>query len=292
MDFTCRAIALFAFTTVLLGCTQQPQKNSVATVEAGANYLQKQCVSCHKLTGTPSVAPTMAEIQAAYLAAYPEEPAFVNAFVAFLNAPTHNTALLPKAVAQYGLMPAMGYLPNDLRDLAKYLYKQKLATTEPLPKDSLQANLLAYAAAVKQALGKNLMQALATGGPVHAVDFCNVRAMPLTDSIAQLYGVQIKRVTNKPRNPNNAASAFEQTVLEILSNRLANSQSTDPIFTSHKVGMRAYVPIVTNALCLNCHGTPEKDISLPTLAAIKAKYPGDAAFGYAENQLRGMFVVQ
>jgi hypothetical protein len=52
-----------------------------------------------------------------------------------------------------------------------------------------------------------------------------------------------------------------------------------------------YYPIVTNAMCLQCHGTEGVDISPSTQAVIDRQYPDDQATGYGEKQLRGLFVV-
>jgi hypothetical protein len=53
-----------------------------------------------------------------------------------------------------------------------------------------------------------------------------------------------------------------------------------------------YAPIViANPLCLQCHGTPEKDIAPATLEAIQKHYPKDQATGYQLGDLRGLWSV-
>lgn len=56
--------------------------------------------------------------------------------------------------------------------------------------------------------------------------------------------------------------------------------------------MIGYYPIETNDMCMKCHGTPEKQITSETLSKIKKLYPTDKAFGYSENEIRGIFVVE
>ena len=56
--------------------------------------------------------------------------------------------------------------------------------------------------------------------------------------------------------------------------------------------MVGYYPIVTNQMCLQCHGKAYKDINDATLNKINKLYPNDQATGYLENELRGIFVVE
>ena len=53
-----------------------------------------------------------------------------------------------------------------------------------------------------------------------------------------------------------------------------------------------YYPIVTNAMCMQCHGKKDLQIKPETLAAIGEFYPEDKATGYGENELRGIWVVE
>jgi hypothetical protein len=50
--------------------------------------------------------------------------------------------------------------------------------------------------------------------------------------------------------------------------------------------LRYLRPLVTAALCLNCHGRPE-DIPPAVSAILKEKYPGDPATGYRTGDVRG-----
>ena len=279
--------------SVALACSTKSQETvTTADAEASRKFMLSQCISCHLPNDGGAIGPSMLEIQTAYLKAYPDSNAFTEAIIDFLTHPKRENALLPEAVEKYGLMPAMGYNTDKLRDLASFLYKSNFNRTENPKKDSTQAALLAFADAAKQALGKNLMQALEKGGPTYAVDFCNTRAIPLTDSVANFHGLAIKRVSNKPRNPGNAASLAETQIMEILETRHTSGSDWTPMFTEADGLQKAFVPITTNAMCLKCHGTPNKEIAPETWAAIQFRYPGDQATGYAENQLRGLFVVE
>lgn len=271
---------------------KSPETATAVDPDSGRKFLLSQCISCHLPNEPGAIAPSLLEIQTAYLRAYPDSNAFSEALISFLTHPKRENALLPEAVEKYGLMPAMGYNTDKLRDLASYLYHSNFKHTVNPKKDSTQAALLAFADAAKQALGKNLMQALEQGGPTYAVDFCNTRAIPLTDSVAQFHGLTIKRVSNKPRNKANTASLAEAQIMAVLASQHASGSDWTPIFTESDGLQKAYIPITTNAMCLKCHGTPNKEIAPETWAAINTRYPGDQATGYAENQLRGLFVVQ
>ena len=52
-----------------------------------------------------------------------------------------------------------------------------------------------------------------------------------------------------------------------------------------------YYPIVTNGMCLQCHGEPNKEIDEATLAQLNNLYPDDKAKGYAMNQVRGIWSI-
>src|SRR5690606_20267398 len=57
---------------------------------------------------------------------------------------------------------------------------------------------------LKNVLLQNVGEAIQKGGTDYAVEFCNIQAMPLTDSIADHLKVYIQRLSDKNRNPDNA----------------------------------------------------------------------------------------
>ncbi len=141
------------------------------------------------------------------------------------------------------------------------------------------------------ALGKNLMNAIKTGGTEYAVEFCNVEAIPITDSMATLLGASVKRVTDKPRNPDNQANEAEMEHLNYLKDEMAKGNAPQPKvveINGQKVG---YYAILTNEMCITCHGDKDKTIDPATFAKIQKLYPADKALGYKVEELRGMWVV-
>ena len=75
----------------------------------------------------------------------------------------------------------------------------------------------------QQALGSELKAAMQRGGVAEALNYCNLKAIPLTDSLAKFYAVSIKRATSKPRNASNAATETEQEILGVWETKKQNN---------------------------------------------------------------------
>lgn len=149
-----------------------------------------------------------------------------------------------------------------------------------------------YASASKSALGKKLMEAIAKNGPDGAVEFCNINALPLTDSLSLAYGAKIRRITDKPRNPLNKASNRELMHIADFKEKLVTGNALEPVLDLNKDGqVNFYSPIITNAMCLQCHGKPESQISTSTLSILDKLYPKDMAREYQENEVRGIWAI-
>lgn len=145
-----------------------------------------------------------------------------------------------------------------------------------------------YITATQQLLGGNLVIAIQEGGLIHALEFCNIEAIPLTAKFEKEYNAGIKRVSDRNRNPNNAASSSETALIENFGERLAKGEKPEPVVITEGTVKRLYFPIVTNAMCLQCHGKPET-INPEVLQKIKQLYPNDLALGYDVNEVRGLW---
>ncbi len=144
----------------------------------------------------------------------------------------------------------------------------------------------------QKALGSQLMAKLQEGGPIHALEFCSVEAIPITDSLSKVHNVKISRVSDKNRNPDNEASHAQLDYMDLVKNQLKYGEKPMPLLEPTSKTPKAYYPIVTNAMCLQCHGTPGKEMSEETYAKIQELYPDDKAIGYKDNQLRGIWVIE
>jgi len=147
------------------------------------------------------------------------------------------------------------------------------------------------AMAAQTVLAKNLMAAINSGGTTGALSFCNVRALPLTDSTAVVLNAKIKRVSDRNRNVGNAANASELAYIQQAKLSVKDLGSEKPMLHEINNEMVGYYPIMTNGLCLKCHGDPSRDIDDATYSLIKDKYPNDKAIGYLANELRGIWVI-
>lgn len=145
----------------------------------------------------------------------------------------------------------------------------------------------------QKTLLQNVTGAMQAGGPVHAVEFCNLKAGVLTDSIGSAAGITIQRVTDKPRNPSNGLSGGEIDLFRQIQDSLQNGTIQPHYLLDDKDGRTVfYKPIVLGMpACLQCHGTPGQDIEPATLLKITEKYPDDVATGYSLGQLRGMWKI-
>ncbi|MBW6492613.1 MAG: DUF3365 domain-containing protein [Lentimicrobium sp.] len=161
-------------------------------------------------------------------------------------------------------------------------YKYEIDTIAIIQRGDSIAN------AVQQVLLANVLQVSKSGGTVYAVTFCNERAMSLTDSLSQKYNCLIERISQKYRNPANKPGESDEAVLL----KMSSLASAEPFLLSGNGIVTYYKPIrIAMPACLNCHGIEGKDISIPTLEAIRQKYPNDLATGYKEGDFRGLWKI-
>lgn len=148
-----------------------------------------------------------------------------------------------------------------------------------------------YALNTKKELGKNLMGIIQKKGTLKAVTFCNKQAYPITDSMAVAQNASIKRVSDKPRNPQNKASKKELKIIEKFKKAIANNHEYKPVTEIENGMVKFYAPITTNSMCLQCHGNPKEDVEPMVLKALANLYPKDKALGYNVNEVRGIWSI-
>lgn len=275
--------------------------------EESLALMARNCFACHnpEMDGSPRVAPPMFKIRNHYFDDETSRDEFIQEIIAFVNNPSEDLSIMPGAVRNFGLMPKMSFKNEDLEKIAGYIYDNDIESDEWYEKwetfkksGAKKEFALNYedlgrdiANKTKAELGKNLMAAVKSKGVVHAIDFCNTRAIPLTDSMSYLLSADVKRVSDKPRNPANAANKDELDYIAAWKMAKGKGESLAPKVFEKGGKMVGYYPIETNQMCLKCHGTPNKTIEPAALKAIQSKYPKDQATGYGENEIRGIFVV-
>ena len=137
-------------------------------------------------------------------------------------------------------------------------------------------------------LGKALREEIKKGGLEYALDFCNLEAIKITDSLAKSNGVIIKRVAKKYRNPKNEVNdieskIFKQYIMEWLTNKtllpkLAINKKGHPVY---------YKPIILKHNCLVCHGKPRENIPENITSKLAELYPDDKPINFKNGHPRG-----
>jgi len=150
---------------------------------------------------------------------------------------------------------------------------------------------LKYAMTVQATLGKTLQQKIKEEGTLGAIEFCNLNALTITDSLSRELGATISRITDRPRNPQNRANEEEMKLISSYREDLAEGQTPKGLVALQDSTMLFYYPIVTNSLCLQCHGTPESEINPEVYSKIQELYPEDRAVAYSSEELRGLWKV-
>ncbi len=135
----------------------------------------------------------------------------------------------------------------------------------------------------------NVGKAIQSGGTKYAVEFCNLKASSIIDSLNIANSCSISRVSDKNRNPNNnIGNETEKLIFQLM-----NTEVTRDTLIRLKNTLTYYKPIKTALqACLKCHGNPSSDIDVVTLQKINQLYPNDKATGYHLDDFRGMWKVE
>jgi cytochrome c553 len=296
------------------GCSQNKNNPENGLTKADSvkahQFLLENCYTCHdpNLPINQRLAPPMIAVKKHYQMGSSNKTEFVTKFSAFVNKPSEENAVMTEAVKKFGVMPNFGYSKEQVRLLAAYIYENEIESPSWFKEhfQSQQSNYetkietdtsfielgLKYALGTKAVLGKNLLTQIKNNGTEKALAFCNEQAFPLTDSMANEYNVSIKRVSDNERNPNNKANESELAYIKLIKQSHFDNQEMKPQLKNIDGIQTAYYPILTNKMCLQCHGDLEKDITKNTLNKINQLYPKDKATGYKENEIRGIWVVE
>jgi hypothetical protein len=133
--------------------------------------------------------------------------------------------------------------------------------------------------------------AMKMGGPIAAIQYCNINAMTITDSLSETQNATISRVTDRTRNKNNSLAEEDMGIWGHYKTGEINVQMGDTLIdiSDKKV---YYKPIyIANPACLNCHGQSGTDVIDVTVAKLDEFYPEDKAREYNLGELRGMWKV-
>lgn len=169
--------------------------------------------------------------------------------------------------------------------------QKSIELSEKEQKDYLQKGQM-IAQSAFAALSGRLMAAIEQGGVPHAVQYCNVTALPLIDSLSGVYQANIRRTSLKVRNEKDAAQGWEKTILAEYQNLVAAGKKPTPIVKKLDAKRVAFAaPIFMAQPCLKCHGKPGETLNEQHYATIKQFYPRDQAIGYVDGDWRGMWSI-
>ncbi|WP_333695842.1 c-type heme family protein [Flavobacterium sp.] len=291
-----------------------PMASTFDPLEA-KKLMETHCYLCHSPTADENqgrIAPPMVAIKARYIDREGYNKAeFIENVKAFVAHPTEEKALMYGAVKKHGLMPKQAFPEGSIEKIAAFMYDYQIEEPEwfkahweghgnenwtqsgkkleEVDEVKTYADIgLDYALGTKKVLGKNLMEAIQQKGTMEALTFCNHQAIPLTDSMATQFNANIKRVSDKNRNPNNKAYAEELYYIAQFKKELAEKKESKPIALEKGDKIQFYYPIETNTMCLQCHG---KQIKPEVQRQILKLYPKDLAIGYDENEVRGIWSI-
>ena len=140
---------------------------------------------------------------------------------------------------------------------------------------------------------KNVAGAIQEGGPGYAIDFCNLRAFPIKDSLSEIYDCKIQRIAVKYRNEaDKPQTENEIKQLALYENSHEQGDTLEPVIYLLDDRVEYYHPIlINNGACLLCHGSTELHIAEETMEKIKERYPNDLATGFAFNDFRGSWKI-
>ncbi len=168
--------------------------------------------------------------------------------------------------------------------------KKEVQQIQPETYTSVLKKGNAIATQAQGVLLANVGKAIQQGGTEYAVEFCNLQASGITDSLNRVNDVVISRVSGKNRNPqNNLKDEEEKGLWQFYVQHPATGDTL--VLQNDKIIY--YKPIRTAMpACLKCHGNPDSDIEPATLQKIRTLYPDDLATGYKLNDFRGLWKVE
>jgi hypothetical protein len=142
---------------------------------------------------------------------------------------------------------------------------------------------------MRDALQRELVGALAQGGPSFAIQSCHIDVEGVIHRVRRQEGVSAGRTSHRLRNQANAPTAWAAPLVAANAGRRASDVDGFAVDLGDAVGVLR--PIAHRALCDSCHGSvPELDPAV--LTTLKQRYPADRATGFIEGEIRGWFWVE
>ncbi len=142
----------------------------------------------------------------------------------------------------------------------------------------------------------SVLNEVKTKGAAEAVSYCNINASHLMDSTSVLMHTEVKRLSDRSRNPENSLKTDNDFTVWIDLKDILNDPKFEKkhLIDEEQGGAVYYYKAITIGMptCLACHGKIGSDINEATAAKIASLYPEDKATGYEMGQLRGMWKIK
>lgn len=152
-----------------------------------------------------------------------------------------------------------------------------------MPNDLLHAtrwagdSLTAYADTL---LRRTLARELAKGGLATAANFCRPQAYPAVDSMARKWHANPRRVEWQPTTASATPAAIAAAGLRPDTMRLIGRPAVDTFYYQRPI-------LLSNSLCLRCHGQPGHDLTAAEAKLLQTQHPGLRAVGRQPGQVLG-----
>jgi hypothetical protein len=158
--------------------------------------------------------------------------------------------------------------------------------------DADRSELLAFGDSISGSIQKvfvgKVSKAIQNGGIEYAIQYCNINAMSITDSLSISNNINIYRLTNKNRNSTNGL----KSLFDSLAWKKIYTEKTHFIEQDDNGAVYYFKPIyIGMPSCLKCHGD-DSAINDTVRNILSEKYPNDKALGYKMNDLRGMWKIK
>lgn len=106
-------------------------------------------------------------------------------------------------------------------------------------------------AAVFSSLSGELQNAMENGGVENALDYCNLNALNIVDSLSKIHSASIRRASDKYRNPVDQPNRFEKSIINKYKSELENGNELIPSVVLEADGQYYfYAPIFVNRVFL------------------------------------------
>ena len=139
-----------------------------------------------------------------------------------------------------------------------------------------------------------LVKAMKSGGPIKAIEFCNLRAPGIASEVADRSGWDVGRTSLKLRSPANSPDAWEREVLrgfeamKVAGADPAKLEYSETVKIDGRPVFRYMKAIPTQKPCLKCHAAT---VDPAVEAKLQKLYPEDKARGFSLGDIRGAFTL-